>query len=71
METFKDILCRQVDTLQHVFDSCAENAPEPDGSSSDEPSCKYYQIYALIRVSILHNFCKNLKGENTSLDSCP
>ena len=53
METFKDILCRQVDTLQHVFDSCAENAPEPDGSSSDEPSCKYYEIYSLFRVGIL------------------
>ncbi|XP_053337034.1 ceramide transfer protein isoform X2 [Clarias gariepinus] len=23
METFRDILCRQVDTLQHYFDSCA------------------------------------------------
>ena len=25
METFRDILCRQVDTLQMYFDSCAEN----------------------------------------------
>ena len=25
METFREILCRQVDTLQMYFDSCAEN----------------------------------------------
>ena len=30
METFRDILCRQVDTLQMYFDSCAEN----EGGSS-------------------------------------
>ncbi|XP_077592900.1 ceramide transfer protein-like [Stigmatopora nigra] len=30
METFRDILCRQVDTLQRYFDSCA------DGVSKDE-----------------------------------
>ncbi len=24
METFRDILCRQVDTLQGYFDSCAD-----------------------------------------------
>lgn len=24
METFRDILCRQVDTLQKFFDSCAD-----------------------------------------------
>ena len=24
METFRDILCRQVDTLQSYFDSCAD-----------------------------------------------
>lgn len=24
METFRDILCRQVDTLQKYFDSCAD-----------------------------------------------
>ena len=29
METFRDILCRQVDTLQMYFDNCAEN----EGSS--------------------------------------
>lgn len=25
METFRDILCRQVDTLQMYFDNCADN----------------------------------------------
>ena len=25
VETFRDILCRQTDTLQGYFDSCAEN----------------------------------------------
>ena len=24
METFRDILCRQIDTLQSYFDSCAD-----------------------------------------------
>ncbi|XP_072038736.1 ceramide transfer protein-like [Amphiura filiformis] len=43
METFHDILCRQVDTLQSYFDSCAESAPssETEGdsqtSSPDDP----------------------------------
>ena len=34
METFRDILCRQIDTLQHFFDSCAEANPRkwPDDS---------------------------------------
>lgn len=34
METYKDILCRQIDTLQQYFDICAENAEnhnEPKG----------------------------------------
>ena len=28
METFRDILCRQVDTLQTYFDSCAASEGE-------------------------------------------
>lgn len=45
METFRDILCRQVDTLQGYFDSCADGATSEgsmDGhSSSEENPCKY------------------------------
>lgn len=38
METFKDILCTQIDTLQEYFNSCSESAPElssvTDGKSN-------------------------------------
>ncbi|KAG9353702.1 hypothetical protein JZ751_011824 [Albula glossodonta] len=30
METFRDILCRQVDTLQKYFDSCADNVSKDE-----------------------------------------
>lgn len=37
METFKDILCGQIDTLQTYFNNCSENDNEnniiPDGKS--------------------------------------
>ncbi|XP_077988762.1 ceramide transfer protein-like [Glandiceps talaboti] len=36
METFRDILCRQVDTLQTYFDGCAENT-----LSEDDPRTKW------------------------------
>ncbi|XP_070541688.1 ceramide transfer protein-like [Ptychodera flava] len=36
METFRDILCRQVDTLQSYFDSCAESV-----SLEDDPRAKW------------------------------
>ncbi|KAJ8029896.1 Collagen type IV alpha-3-binding protein [Holothuria leucospilota] len=40
METFRDILCRQVDTLQGFFDTCAEQNEDPlkwsdEGSEDD------------------------------------
>ncbi|XP_071487817.1 ceramide transfer protein-like [Diadema antillarum] len=41
METFRDILCRQIDTLQSFFDTCAEANPrkwpeEPYGENSED-----------------------------------
>lgn len=33
METFKDILCRQIDTLQHYFDACADTSKKQQGKS--------------------------------------
>ncbi|XP_029295126.1 collagen type IV alpha-3-binding protein-like isoform X1 [Cottoperca gobio] len=40
METFRDILCRQVDTLQKYFDSCADVVPKDefhrDGAEVEE-----------------------------------
>lgn len=47
METFRDILCRQVDTLQSYFDSCSEVSaamavkppdPEADGVGDGVPA---------------------------------
>lgn len=39
METFRDILCRQIDTLQSYFDACAElaAASSPDASGAAPP----------------------------------
>ncbi len=34
METFRDILCRQIDTLQSYFDSCAELAADEEQEES-------------------------------------
>ncbi len=34
IETFRDILCRQIDTLQTYFDNCADAAAAGDGSRS-------------------------------------
>lgn len=41
METYKDILCRQIDTLQQYFDICAENA-----ENHHDPKGK--EIYILV-----------------------
>lgn len=38
METFRDILCRQVDTLQKYFDSCAD-AVSKDEFQRDTGNC--------------------------------
>lgn len=35
METFRDILCRQVDSLQGFFDTCAEQYEDPLKWSDD------------------------------------
>ena len=35
METFRDILCRQIDTLQSYFDSCAEKHQKEQPSGLD------------------------------------
>ena len=35
METFRDILCRQTDTLQTYFDACANRDSKTDHSGLD------------------------------------
>lgn len=43
METFRDILCQQVETLQNYFDTCADahselhNLNDPDGDMDEDP----------------------------------
>lgn len=44
METFRDILCRQVDTLQKYFDSCA------DAVSKDEFQRDRGNLHATIQT---------------------
>lgn len=44
METFRDILCRQVDTLQKYFDSCA------DVVSRDEFQRDRGNVLILVRI---------------------
>lgn len=46
METFRDILCRQIDTLQSYFDSCASAVAQ--GAAHE---CKYnYRFFILMEV---------------------
>jgi collagen type IV alpha-3-binding protein len=45
METFRDILCRQVDTLQSYFDACAEAMSRPSVHDS-----KYQTLYPVSGV---------------------
>lgn len=40
METFKDILCRQVDTLQSYFDVCAEMLSVDENHKENDIHCK-------------------------------
>ncbi|XP_049830403.1 ceramide transfer protein [Schistocerca gregaria] len=35
IETFRDILCQQIDTLQQYFDACAETTPSLRGASGE------------------------------------
>lgn len=42
METFKDILCRQVDTLQCYFDVCAEMLSVDENHKENDIHCKLW-----------------------------
>ena len=42
-ETFRDILCRQIDTLQNYFDVCSSIAESRDSDSESEPSRELLQ----------------------------
>lgn len=46
METFRDILCRQVDTLQKYFDVCAD-AVSKDELQRDKGLLNYYHYFYL------------------------
>lgn len=39
METFRDILCRQVDTLQKYFDSCADAVSKDELQRDKSKNC--------------------------------
>lgn len=58
METFRDILCRQVDTLQKYFDSCAD-AVSKDEFQRDTGSV-WYQAAAFLtdlpRISFSNSY---------------
>ena len=40
METFRDILCRQVDTLQRYFDGCADVSRDVLERDRGEDHCR-------------------------------
>lgn len=63
METFRDILCRQVDTLQKYFDSCA------DAVSKDELQRDKSKMQALIVLNTVSLFCFLLHWHTTEFDS--
>lgn len=54
METFRDILCRQVDTLQKYFDSCA------DAVSKDEFQRDRGNMWYKYTINISHIIVKDL-----------
>lgn len=56
METFRDILCRQVDTLQKYFDSCAD-AVSKDEFQRDRGNLWLKCTEWSIRIILSHFFC--------------
>ena len=52
METFRDILCRQVDTLQKYFDGCADNVSK-DELQRDKSTMSHVHISSISCVVVL------------------
>lgn len=55
IETFRDILCRQTDTLQSYFDNCAEN---DNGKSTNEKLDLNDETGLLFLFFVLHTVSK-------------
>ena len=45
METFRDILCRQVDTLQRYFDNCASGDHRDEYHRDKGEILKYVMVF--------------------------
>lgn len=51
METFRDILCRQVDTLQKYFDGCADAVSKDElQRDKSETSFSFHSIFVIEMV---------------------
>lgn len=62
METFKNILVQQIDTLQIYFDNCADG----DKTSTLKGSFFDYSIAYHIRMMIIHCYCLIIEAENSA-----
>lgn len=66
METFRDILCRQIDTLQSYFDSCSDVAEALENKNGGGGSKKDLQVHPTLSKEILMQHGLNavdFKGE--------
>lgn len=65
METFRDILCRQVDTLQSYFDACASAIQQQSVHDRKYKCSDQYALKALVlTLSLCEQVKKNMKVEN-------
>lgn len=59
IETFRDILCRQIETLQGYFDNCAETYAEVKSLES-----KILHILQKSKIKIINIFLDGSSGKN-------
>ena len=50
LETFRDILCRQIDTLQSYFDACASSVAALKGDNTDREGKLYLQFMTKVNL---------------------
>ncbi|XP_064619835.1 ceramide transfer protein-like [Lineus longissimus] len=69
METFRDILCRQVDTLQSYFDACAEAMSRPSVHDMDHDDIDDVDDFDVPQVNSSSNSSQSSSTNLTSSDS--
>lgn len=69
METYKDILCRQIDTLQRYFDTCAENLENHNEATKGGCICLtivlyYFKVSSICTLLLMQKVGNLSRSEN-------